>query len=82
MFGQAPGDPNAYTQGVIGLHNVVLAYPPSMGKGSAAGVVASIGSSFLGIELALVVGICGGVPTRTGGKEIRLGDVVISDGII
>jgi nucleoside phosphorylase len=82
MIGQAPGDPNAYTQGVIGLHNVVLAHPPSMGKGSAAGVAASIGSSFLGIELALVVGICGGVPTGTGGKEIRLGDVVISDGII
>lgn len=37
-----------------------------MGKGSAAGVAASIGSSFLGIELALVVGICGGVPTGTG----------------
>ena len=81
MFGQAPGDPNAYTQGVIGLHNVVLAYPPSMGKGSAAGVAASIGSSFLGIELTLVVGICGGVPTRTSGEEIRLGDVIISDGI-
>jgi nucleoside phosphorylase len=82
MFGQAPGDPNAYTMGVIGLHNVVLAYPPGMGKGSAAGVAASIGSSFLEIELALVVGICGGVPTGTGGEEVRLGDVVISDGII
>ena len=82
MFGQAPGDPNAYTMGVVGLHNVVLAYPPGMGKGSAAGVAASIGSSFLRIELALVVGICGGVPIKTGGEEIHLGDVIISDGII
>jgi len=36
MYGKAPGDPNAYTTGVIGLHNVVLAHMPGIGKGSAA----------------------------------------------
>jgi len=35
MYGKAPGDPNAYTTGVIGSHNVVLAHMPGMGKNSA-----------------------------------------------
>jgi hypothetical protein len=40
-YGKAPGDPNAYTTGVIGSHNVVLAYMPGIGKGSAASVASS-----------------------------------------
>jgi nucleoside phosphorylase len=83
IYGKASGDPNAYTIGVIGSHNVVLAYMPGMGKGSAASVTSSFRSSFEGIKLALVVGICGGVPHGTDDeKEILLGDVVISDGLI
>jgi len=82
-YGKAPGDPNAYTTGVIGTHNIVLAYMPGMGKGNAAGVAASFRSSFEGIRLALVVGICGGVPHGTDDEEeILLGDVIISDGLI
>jgi nucleoside phosphorylase len=81
MYGKAPGDPNAYTTGVIGSYNVVLAHMPGMGKNSAAAVVSSFRSSFGGIKLALVVGICGGVPYGTDG-EILLGDVIISDGVI
>jgi nucleoside phosphorylase len=81
VFGQAPGDPNAYTLGRIGLHNVILAHTPCMGKSSAAGVAASIRSSFLGVQLVLVVGVCGGVPAG-GSEDIRLGDVVISEGIV
>src|SRR6202042_3293853 len=61
MYGKAPGDPNAYTTGVIGLHNVVLEHMPGIGKGSAAGVASSFRYSFRGIKLSLVVGICGGV---------------------
>jgi nucleoside phosphorylase len=54
-----------------------------IGKGSAASVASSFRSSFEGIKLALVVGICGGVPHRTDEeKEILLGDVIISDGLI
>jgi hypothetical protein len=41
IYGKAPGDPNAYTTGVIGLHNVVLAHMHGMGKGSATSVAAS-----------------------------------------
>jgi hypothetical protein len=31
-YGQAPGDDGTYSTGVIGQHNVVLAYMPGMGK--------------------------------------------------
>jgi nucleoside phosphorylase len=82
MYGKARGDRNAYSTGVIGRHNVVLAHMPGMGKESAASVAANCRSSFEGIELALVVGICGGVPFGKQGEEILLGDVVISEGII
>jgi nucleoside phosphorylase len=83
IYGKAPGDTNAYTTGVIGRHNVVLAYMPGMGKGSAASLAASFRSSFGGIKLALLVGICGGVPTGTDDeKEILLGDVIISTGLV
>src|SRR5271154_1045064 len=61
-YDQASGDQNNYTTGVIGEHNVVLAYMPNMGKVGASGVAASLRSSFPNIKLALVVGICGGVP--------------------
>src|SRR5271170_6501009 len=64
-YGKALRDPNAYTTGVIGEHNVILAHMPNMGKASASGVAASILSSFPRIKLALVVGICGGVPYGT-----------------
>jgi nucleoside phosphorylase len=82
IYGKAWGDRNAYSTGVIGRHNVVLAHMPGMGKESAASVAADCRSSFEGIKLALVVGICGGVPFAKQDEEILLGDVVISEGII
>jgi nucleoside phosphorylase len=82
VYGKAPGDPNAYTIGRICHHDVVLAFMPGMGKGAAANVASSVRSSFQGIILALVVGICGGVPFAIPGKSIMLGDVVISTGIV
>jgi nucleoside phosphorylase len=82
-YGKAPGDTNAYTTGVIGRHNVVLAFMPDIGKGRAASVASSFRSSFERIRLALLVGVCGGVPCGTDDEEeILLGDVIISDGII
>ena len=59
-YGKHPSDRNAYINGRVGKHNVVLCYMPEMGKGSAASVVASLQFSYTGIKLALVVGICGG----------------------
>ncbi|KAH7121766.1 hypothetical protein B0J13DRAFT_567241 [Dactylonectria estremocensis] len=77
------GDKNAYSTGSIGCHNVVLAYMPGMGKGSAATVATHLSRSFPNIRLAIVVGICGVVPFAPGNNdEIILGDVVVSEGII
>lgn len=81
-YGKAPGDTNAYTTGAIGRHNVVLAYMPGIGKGNAASVASSFRSSFGRIKLALIVGVCGGVPIGNDDEEILLGDVIISTGII
>jgi nucleoside phosphorylase len=81
-YGKAPGDTNTYSTGAVGRHNVVLAHMPGMGKGSAASVSSSFRCSFGRIKLALVVGICGGVPILADGEEILLGDVIISTGII
>lgn len=81
-YGKASGDPNAYTTGRIGYHHVVLAYMPAMGKISAAVVASNIRSSFKGITVGLVVGICGGVPNTADGREILLGDVIISTSVV
>lgn len=81
-YDKAPGDPNAYSTGVIGRHNVVLAHMPGMGTVTAAAVAANSRASFPNIKLALVVGICGAVPFGPGGEEIVLGDVIISDSVV
>ncbi|KAK8021960.1 kinesin light chain [Apiospora rasikravindrae] len=81
-YDKATGDPNAYSIGAIGRHNVVLAWMPAMGKASAAAVAANCRASFPNIRLALVVGVCGVVPINREGQEIILGDVIISDGVV
>jgi nucleoside phosphorylase len=81
-YGKAIGDPNVYTVGVIGEHNVVLAYMPNMGTTSAAAVAGSLRVSYPNIKLALVVGICGGMPYDTDQEEIMLGDVIISQALV
>jgi nucleoside phosphorylase len=80
-YGKASGDQNTYTTGRIGKYNVVLALLPGMGKASAAGAAANFRSSYRGVQVALV-GICGAVPKNAEGKEILLGDVVISQHVI
>ncbi|KAL4860414.1 hypothetical protein BDV12DRAFT_191719 [Aspergillus spectabilis] len=81
-YGKQRGDANAYINGRIGKHDVVLCYMPGMGKGSAAGVASSLLVSYPGVRLALVVGICGGAPPPPKYEEIFLGDVIISDSAI
>jgi hypothetical protein len=81
-YGKQRGDANAYINGRIGKHNVVLCYMPGMGKGSAASVASSLQVSYLDVRLALVVGICGGALSPSKYQEIFLGDVIISDSVI
>lgn len=81
-YGKGLGDPNAYTAGLIGRHNVVLAHMPGMGKVDAATVASGLRSSFPCISLAVVVGICGAVPSYSHDRKIYLGDIVISRSLI
>ncbi|KAF4211014.1 hypothetical protein CNMCM5878_003226 [Aspergillus fumigatiaffinis] len=79
---KASGDKNAYTTGKIGHHEAVLAHIPGIGKANAAAVASSITSSFEGLRLVLLVGICGGMPEGHNNKEIMLGDVIIGKNVI
>ncbi|KAF3012803.1 hypothetical protein E8E14_007171 [Neopestalotiopsis sp. 37M] len=80
-YGKASGDPNHYTVGRIGNHDVVLALLPHMGKVNAASAAASMRFSYRALSLALIVGVCGGVPTGQHG-EVLLGDVIISSSVV
>ncbi|KAH8890224.1 purine and uridine phosphorylase [Thozetella sp. PMI_491] len=75
------GDYNHYTTGRIGKYNVVLALLPHMGKAEAASAAASMRSSYQALKLALLVGVCGGIPEAPTG-EILLGDVIISKSVV
>jgi nucleoside phosphorylase len=82
QYGKQAKDPNSYSTGLIGNHNVVLAHQPRMGKATAANLAAACSMSFPNINLALIVGVCGGVPFPGTKREVLLGDVVISKGIV
>ncbi|KAH6997438.1 phosphorylase superfamily protein [Ilyonectria destructans] len=77
QYGRAPGDHNSYKTGRVGKYNVVLALLPHMGKVTAASAAASMRSSYGSLQLALLVGVCGGMPRGEDG-DILLGDVIIS----
>ncbi|KAL6359008.1 hypothetical protein LRP88_09206 [Fusarium phalaenopsidis] len=81
-YGRAAGDPNEYTTGRIGPFNIVIVLLSGMGKVKAASATASLRSSYPKLELVLVTGICGGVPKTGSGKELVLGDVVISNTVV
>ncbi|CEJ59101.1 hypothetical protein PMG11_07737 [Penicillium brasilianum] len=74
---RTPGDSNLYVLGELSGHNVVLAsLPGSQGKSAAAAVANDMARTFPSIELRLMVGVGGGVPSAK--NDIRLGDVVVS----
>ncbi|KAH8690644.1 nucleoside phosphorylase domain-containing protein [Talaromyces proteolyticus] len=82
LYEKQDGDLNIYKTGRIGRHYVVLVYMPGKGNRRSASVSSGLRISFTGIRLALVVGICGGIPYSSEGDEIILGDVIISDSIV
>lgn len=75
---QPKSDNNTYHLGEIGDHNIVIACLPSgrYGLTSAAVVSQQMLSTFPSIEIGLMVGIGGGVPSTA--ADIRLGDIVVS----
>ncbi|KAG5764859.1 hypothetical protein H9Q72_007037 [Fusarium xylarioides] len=79
-FGKTGGDQNMYVTGRIDKHNVVIVM---LGKGkvNSATAATSLRTSYPNISLAILVGVCGAV-TSIREKDIRLGDVVISDTIV
>ncbi|KAF4154399.1 hypothetical protein CNMCM6069_009417 [Aspergillus lentulus] len=68
-------DPNAYTLGSIGKHNIVIACLPKgkYGTISASMVATWMVNTFPSIKVGLMVGIGGGIPPK-----VRLGDIVVS----
>ncbi|KAF7596653.1 hypothetical protein BBP40_000575 [Aspergillus hancockii] len=75
---QPPTDHNAYIIGRLSGHNIVIACLPYgvYGTTSAATVIAHLLATFPSIRFGLMVGIGGGVPSKT--ADVRLGDVVVS----
>lgn len=77
------GDRNRYILGKMGDHNVAIGYLPqgSQGVSAAATVATDMRRTFSSIQLRLLVGIGGGIPSKK--NDIRLGDVVVGmpDGI-
>ncbi|KAL6409947.1 pfs domain-containing protein [Ilyonectria robusta] len=83
QYHKAVGDPNYYVNGCIGRHNVVRVLLPDIGKAYVAAAAASLNASYINLRLALLVGICGGVPGQNkDGGEVLLGDVIISSALI
>ncbi|KAI6752288.1 hypothetical protein HG530_013657 [Fusarium avenaceum] len=77
-FDQHSKDDNAYDWGKVGQHNVVITSLPAglFGTASAAITGSQLLSSLPHIKIGLLVGIGGGIPRP--GRDIRLGDVVVS----
>jgi nucleoside phosphorylase len=76
-------DRNRYMLGKMGKHNVAIAYlsQGSQGIGAAATVATDMRRTFPSVQLRLLVGIGGGIPSKK--NDIRLGDVVVGmpDGV-
>lgn len=81
-YGKARADTNTYTTARIGNLDVVLVLLSGTGKATASSSAVSLRSSYPGIKLLLLTGICGGVPLVGTEEEILLGDVVVSDTVI
>ncbi|KAK2807789.1 hypothetical protein FQN50_005332 [Emmonsiellopsis sp. PD_5] len=67
---------NAYTLGLLGGHNIVVAVVPETMSNRAANVATQLRNDFPSIRFALLVGIACGIPGEA--NDIRLGDIVVS----
>lgn len=73
-------DHNSYILGRVGSHRVVIACLPAgaYGTNAAATVAKDMLRTFTGLRFGLLVGIGGGIPDPQNGRDIRLGDIVVS----
>ncbi|KFA55211.1 hypothetical protein S40293_09949 [Stachybotrys chartarum IBT 40293] len=73
-------DANVYTWGRVGEHNIVIGSLPAgvYGIASAATTASSLLASLPSIRVGLLVGIGGGIARPDEDRDIRLGDVVVS----
>ncbi|GJD00522.1 pfs domain-containing protein [Colletotrichum higginsianum] len=80
-FTRHPTDTNVYTWGRMGEHNIAIASLAAgvYGLTSAATTASSLSSSLPSIRIGLLVGIGGGIPRPDEGRDIRLGDVAVSE---
>lgn len=81
-FTKASTDTGSYTTGKIGPHRVVLGHLPGMGLVDTANFAHKFRSSFSGLQLVILVGVCGGSPWDDEKHEIILGDVIIGKTVI
>jgi nucleoside phosphorylase len=79
-FEQPSTDDNSYHWGRIGHHNIVIASLSAgiYGTTSAATTAKDMLSSFPSIKVGLMVGIGAGIARPEQGRDIRLGDIVVS----
>jgi nucleoside phosphorylase len=73
-------DSNTYALGRMGQHNVVIACLPAgvYGTTAAASVAKDMLRTCSGLRFGLMVGIGGGIHNTQAGRDIRLGDIVVS----
>ncbi|KAJ4190522.1 hypothetical protein NW767_011350 [Fusarium falciforme] len=79
-FDQHRSDTNSYTWGRMGEHNIVIASLSAgvYGATSAANTASALIHSLPYIRIGLLVGIGGGIARPDLGRDIRLGDIVVS----
>ncbi|KAK2018629.1 purine and uridine phosphorylase [Colletotrichum eremochloae] len=77
---QDAADHNSYVLGEVQGHNVVIACLPAgiYGTTPAATVAKDLLRTFKSIRFGLMVGIGGGAPSQELGRDVRLGDIVVS----
>jgi nucleoside phosphorylase len=79
-FARHQTDANVYTWGRVGEHNIVIASLAAgvYGTTSAATTASQLLASLPSIRVGLLVGIGGGIARPDEGRDIRLGDIVVS----
>ncbi|KAI1856210.1 hypothetical protein JX265_011722 [Neoarthrinium moseri] len=72
-------DQNAYSLGKMGQHNVVVTTVWKISTIPASIAITQLLNDFGKIRFVLLVGVAGGIPYEAGNRDIRLGDVVVSE---